>query len=103
PRHLWPWIKDGIDAMQPGWCFFENVEGHVSLGLRDVLADLEELGYTTAWGLFSAAEVGAPHQRKRVFILAHRHNTGPQGWFSRILPECAGELSAWPSGPSEPQ
>jgi DNA (cytosine-5)-methyltransferase 1 len=52
-------------------CFFENVEGHVSIGLRQVLADLEARGYKTAWGIFSAAEVGAPHQRKRVFILAH--------------------------------
>lgn len=70
PRHLWPWIRDGIGAMQPGLCFFENVEGHVSLGLREVIGDLESLGYTATWGLFSAAEVGADHKRKRVYILA---------------------------------
>jgi DNA (cytosine-5)-methyltransferase 1 len=29
------------------------------------------MGYTPAAGLFSAAEVGAPHQRLRIFILAH--------------------------------
>ena len=72
PRHLWPWIADGIRVLQPALCFFENVEGHISLGLRDVIGELEESGYRTTWGLFSAAEVGAPHQRKRVFILAHR-------------------------------
>lgn len=71
PRHLWPWIADGILAMQPGLCFFENVEGHVSLGLATVISDLEEMGYRATWGIFSAAEVGAPHQRKRVFILAY--------------------------------
>jgi len=71
PRHLWPFISDGIAAMRPRICFFENVEGHISLGLREVISDLESLGYETAWGIFSAAEVGAPHQRKRVFILAH--------------------------------
>ncbi len=54
------------------WVFLENVEGHVTLGLSTVLADLEEDGYAAAWGIFSASEVGAPHQRKRVFILAHR-------------------------------
>jgi len=70
PRHLWPYIRDGIDAVQPRQCFFENVEGHISLGLREVLSDLESRNYKTAWGIFSAAEVGAPHQRKRVFILA---------------------------------
>jgi DNA (cytosine-5)-methyltransferase 1 len=37
------------------------------------------LGYRTAWGIFSAAEVGAPHQRKRVFILAHSRSKRSQG------------------------
>jgi DNA (cytosine-5)-methyltransferase 1 len=70
PRHLWPYIKEIIRAVRPVRCFFENVEGHVSLGLREVISDLESLGYTTAWGIFSAREVGAPHQRKRVYIMA---------------------------------
>jgi len=70
PRHLWPWIADGIAAMRPKLCFFENVEGHISLGLSDVIEDLAGMGYRTTWGIFSAAECGAPHQRKRVFILA---------------------------------
>jgi DNA (cytosine-5)-methyltransferase 1 len=69
PRHLWPYIADGIRAMRPRMCFFENVEGHISLGLREVVGELEEIGYKVAWGIFSAREVGAPHQRKRVFIL----------------------------------
>ena len=71
PRHLWPWIADGIRAMRPRICFFENVEGHISLGLREVISELEGIGYKAAWGIFSAREVGAPHQRKRVFILAY--------------------------------
>lgn len=70
PRHLWPWICRIIDGIMPRMCFFENVEGHITQGLRQVLSDLEARGYKTAWGLFSAEEVGAPHQRKRVFILA---------------------------------
>jgi|TARA_E500000081_G_scaffold35002_1_gene38766 DNA (cytosine-5)-methyltransferase 1 len=71
PRHLWPIIREHIATIRPVRCFFENVEGHISLGLRDVLEDLAGLGYSTTWGLFSASEVGAPHQRKRIFILAH--------------------------------
>ena len=56
---------------RPVWCFWENVTGHTTMGLWRVLSDLEEEGYRCAWGIFSAEEVGAPHQRKRVFILAY--------------------------------
>ena len=71
PRHLWPYIREHINAIEPVQCFFENVEGHISLGLSSVLSDLEEDGYDSTWGIFSASEVGAPHQRKRVYILAN--------------------------------
>tara|TARA_R110002072_G_scaffold24067_1_gene82405 strand:- start:4557 stop:5822 length:1266 start_codon:yes stop_codon:yes gene_type:complete len=74
PRHLWPYICDIIRAVRPVRCFFENVEGHISLGLREVISDLESLGYKVAWGIFSAREVGAPHQRKRVYIMANCDN-----------------------------
>lgn len=79
PRHLWPFIADGIRLMQPRLCFFENVEGHISLGLRAVIEELGSLGYETTWGIFSASEVGAPHQRKRIFILAHLIDERLQG------------------------
>jgi DNA (cytosine-5)-methyltransferase 1 len=80
PRHLWPWIRQHIETIRPVRCFFENVEGHISLGLREVIEDLEALGYTTTWGIFSASEseVGAPHQRKRVYILANSDSAGQQ-------------------------
>ena len=70
PRHLWPYILKHVRAIRPVWCFWENVAGHTTMGLWRVLSDLEEEGYKCAWGIFSAEEVGAPHQRKRVFILA---------------------------------
>ena len=70
-RHLFPYILEIIDTVRPVRCFFENVEGNISLGLREVISELEARGYKTAWGIFSAEEVYAPHQRKRVFILAH--------------------------------
>jgi len=85
PRHLWPYIKKIIAYVKPARCFFENVEGHISLGLREVISDLESLGYKTAWGIFSAREVGAPHQRKRVYIMAdsegeHARDVGKNIW-----------------------
>ena len=114
PRHLWPWIADGIRLLQPRMCFFENVEGHISLGLREVVGELEQMGYKVSWGIFSAREVGAPHQRKRVFIMAHLKCAGLEGlhkWdASSEQTESIGadsrsscQRSAWPSRPGQPQ
>ena len=77
PRHLWPFIKRHVQTIRPVQCFFENVEGHISLGLSTVISDLEEDGYRATWGIFSAREVGAPHQRKRVYILGNSKHNGP--------------------------
>jgi DNA (cytosine-5)-methyltransferase 1 len=87
PRHLWPYIARGIRILRPRICFFENVEGHISLGLSDVIEDLAGMGYRTTWGIFSASEVGASHQRKRVFILAYRQCEGLEGWIGGLQPE----------------
>jgi len=76
PRHLFPYIADGIRECQPRIVFLENVAGIISAKTGDgesvlqyVLKELEGLGYRATAGIFSAEEVGAPHQRKRVFIL----------------------------------
>ena len=81
PRHLWPFIASGIRLLQPRMCFFENVEGHISLGLREVIGELDSMGYKVSWGIFSAREVGAPHQRKRVFIMAYLKCAGLEGLY----------------------
>ena len=85
PRHLWPFISAGIAAMRPSACFFENVDGHISMGLPDVLQDLAGLGYRTTWCVASASECGAPHQRKRVFILAYDGNNAGAHFWSRFI------------------
>ena len=74
PRHLFPYILDHVRTIRPSQCFFENVEGHINRGLESVLQDLEGAGYDSTWGIFSAEEVGAPHQRKRIFILANANS-----------------------------
>tara|TARA_B100002019_G_scaffold269529_1_gene262364 strand:- start:68 stop:1036 length:969 start_codon:yes stop_codon:yes gene_type:complete len=84
PRHLWPYIREHVRAIGPVWCFFENVRGHTTMGLWRVLSDLEEDGYRTEWGLFSAEETGAPHQRIRCFILAY----SPGGRFEQCESKC---------------
>ncbi|MBR2572729.1 MAG: DNA cytosine methyltransferase [Loktanella sp.] len=78
PRHLWPDVARVVGECAPEWVFLENVSGHVTLGLETVLRELWAMGYTPAAGLFSAAEVGAPHQRLRIFILAHTDEPAPR-------------------------
>ncbi|MHA3913887.1 DNA cytosine methyltransferase [Halovulum sp. GXIMD14793] len=76
PRHLWPDIRRIVSQIDPRWCFFENVAGHLSLGLESVVRDLREMGFRVAAGLFSAEETGATHERQRVFIVAYRPCVG---------------------------
>ena len=96
PRHLWPYILKHVRAIRPVWCFWENVSGHTTMGLWRVLSDLEEEGYRCAWGIFSAEEVGAPHQRKRVFILGNstsKRSCGGSKDITRVQPEVLGQGS----------
>ena len=76
PRHLWPFIERIIEAVRPVWFFGENVAGHLSLGYPTVYRSLRNMGYSVEAGLFTAAECGAPHRRKRLFILAHTTDNG---------------------------
>jgi DNA (cytosine-5)-methyltransferase 1 len=70
-RHLWPNVLDAIRAIRPRYAILENVSGHRTLGFADVLADLAEIGWSCEWGTFRASDVGAPHRRERIFIIAH--------------------------------
>jgi DNA (cytosine-5)-methyltransferase 1 len=74
PRHLWPHIARIVAECQPRLCFFENVGGHLRLGFEQVHDDLRSMGYGVKAGLFTAEEIGAPHKRERLFILAYRES-----------------------------
>ena len=114
PRHLFPYILAGIKICRPAAVFLENVEGILSAKLAGdewadpagtpvllhVLRELERAGYACAWGLFSAAEVGAPHQRKRIFILGLEHTASFDGWGLSLGTESAQSV-AGDSGPCE--
>jgi DNA (cytosine-5)-methyltransferase 1 len=76
-RHIWPHIKEAIRVLRPRFIVLENVRGHLSLGFDRVLGDLTELGYDARWKVVRASEVGAPHNRARVFIVAY---TRYEGW-----------------------
>jgi DNA (cytosine-5)-methyltransferase 1 len=69
-RHLWPEVKRLVASIRPRWCLFENVAGHISMGLDEVLSDLESEGYTCWPVVIPACAVDAPHRRDRVWVLA---------------------------------
>ncbi|WP_281826166.1 DNA cytosine methyltransferase [Jannaschia rubra] len=72
PRHLWPHVARIIGEIEPPFVFLENVAHHLRLGFPEVAGGLVGMGYRVAAGLFTAAEIGAPHKRERLFILAIR-------------------------------
>lgn len=76
-RHLWPYIKEAISILRPSYVVLENVRGHFGLGFREVLSDLTDVGYDTRWTLIRASDVGAPHRRERLFILAYPNSSRP--------------------------
>lgn len=78
PRHLWPHVARVARELGDGlrWIFLENVAGHVTLGADTVLRELRDMGFAPSVGLFSAEEVGAPHERLRWFCVAYRDVRG---------------------------
>lgn len=70
PRHLWPWIAEAVRRLRPRYVVLENVRGHLSKGFDVVLGSLAEAGFDAEWCVLRASDVGACHQRARVFIVA---------------------------------
>jgi DNA (cytosine-5)-methyltransferase 1 len=70
-RHLWPEFSRLVDELRPTWIIGENVAGHISMGLDDVLSDLEGQGYAARTFVIPACAVAAPHRRDRVWTVAH--------------------------------
>jgi DNA (cytosine-5)-methyltransferase 1 len=60
-----------IGEVQPRYAFVENSPVLTSRGLGTVLGDLAALGFDARWGVISAADVGAPHLRERIWIVAN--------------------------------
>jgi DNA (cytosine-5)-methyltransferase 1 len=95
---IWASMVDAIDALRPGLVFWENVRGvtyaeadsdvepcPLCMGdgtgdalraLGRVLGDLADIGYDARWVGFPASAVGAPHDRFRVFLVAHPSGSG---------------------------
>ena len=68
---LWKEMSRIICEVRPRIVFVENSAALVVRGLGVVLRDLAKMGYDAKWGVFSASDVGAFHQRERIWIMAH--------------------------------
>lgn len=69
---LWWEMLRIIDECRPAFIGWENVEGALSRGCREVVAGLRMVGYAVEGPVVvSAQELGAPHQRKRIFLVGY--------------------------------
>ena len=69
---MWKHMARIICEVEPRYVYVENSPMLTSRGIDTVLKDLATIGYDAEWGVFSAAQVGAPHLRKRIWIVAQR-------------------------------
>lgn len=69
---LWREHARILRELRPAWAIVENVAGLETRGLADVLRDFDAMGMHTRRGRLAAADVGAPHRRERLWILAYR-------------------------------
>ena len=77
-RWLWPHIFRLVREIRPRSIFLENVPGLLHGGIEHVLGDLASVGFDAEWTSVRASDVGAPHRRERVFILANSSNLSGQ-------------------------
>lgn len=94
-RHIWPHIADALCVLRPRLAVFENVRGHLRLGFDTVLADLARLGFDAGWACVRASDVGAPHRRERLFVIAWPEGERP--YFPR-RPDVGGPGAVVPDG-----
>ena len=68
---LWGEMARVINEVRPRFTFVENSPMLTIRGLGRVLGDLSEMGYDARWCVLGADDAGAPHRRKRIWILAY--------------------------------
>jgi DNA (cytosine-5)-methyltransferase 1 len=76
---LWREFARIIGEARPRYVFVENSPMLVVRGLNRVIGDLAALGYDANWGIISAADAGANHLRKRIWIRGVLANTLSSG------------------------
>ena len=74
---MWREMARIIHEVRPQYVFVENSPMLTSRGLGVVLGDLASLGFDAKWGVLGAADVGANHQRDRIWIKSKRNEFTP--------------------------
>ena len=80
---MWREMARIIGEVRPRYAFVENSPMLTTRGLGTVLRDLAKMGFDAEWGVLGAANVGANHQRDRIWILAKISNSNSLGWKKR--------------------
>jgi DNA (cytosine-5)-methyltransferase 1 len=79
-RHLWPEMLRVIREVKPQWVVGENVRGLLNwnggMVFHEVCSDLENIGYKVQAFIIPASGLNAPHQRQRLWIVAHSTSNG---------------------------
>lgn len=75
---LWSEFARIIGEVRPRFAFIENSSDLAFRGLQRVLADLAGMGMDARWGVFSGCSAGAPHVRRRMFVLAYPASVRPR-------------------------
>ena len=73
---LWSEFHRIIGELRPRYVVIENVAALVNAGFDTVLVDLAKIGYDAEWQIISANDVGAPHLRNRIWIVAYPDQMG---------------------------
>jgi DNA (cytosine-5)-methyltransferase 1 len=81
---MWGEMARIIHEVQPRFAFVENSPMLTSRGLGRVLGDLATMGFNAKWGVLGAADVGANHQRDRIWIFAERIGQFSHAQYNRI-------------------
>jgi DNA (cytosine-5)-methyltransferase 1 len=96
---LWSEYARLIGEIRPRYVLVENVPGLLVRGMDRVLGDLSSLGYDAEWRTISAADVGAPHLRKRIWIVAYPSPCGLQRG-NEPVEDYRGESRQWQGEPT---
>ena len=97
-RHLWPEYLRLIQEIHPRWVIGENVAGLVSMGLDQVLSDLESEDYSCWTFIIPACAVNAPHRRDRLWIVANNAKQTNRGYNAGTMQRQKQELGKSTSG-----
>jgi len=81
---MWGEMARIIHEVRPRFVLVENSPMLTSRGLGRVLGDLASMGFNAKWGVLGAADVGANHQRDRIWIVAKWRGQLPYAQHDRI-------------------